>query len=322
MSLPSVRQLEYLVAVAEERHFGRAARRCHVSQPGLSLQVRQLEALMGVTLFERTPRGARPTHAGERAAGRARRVLEELAGLVEEARGAGRPLHGPLRVGIIPTIAPYLLPRLLPALRQEHPELQLSLHEDLTTRLAEELREGRLDLVLAALPVAGAEVEELYLYDEPFDLVVPAGHALAEPGEARTDALERAQVLLLEDGHCLRDQALEVCRSAGAREADELRATSLRTLAQMVVGGFGITLLPRLALAAEVPAGREVAVRRFASPSPKRAVGLAWRRSSPRADEFRLLGEIVRELATEALDSAPRTPSRRRARPASTRASR
>jgi len=305
MEWPSVRQLEYLVAVAEERHFGRAARRCHVSQPGLSLQIRRLEEALGAALLERSPRGARLTPAGERAVERARRVLAELAVLVEETRGAGRPLEGPLRLGVIPTVAPYLLPRLLRVLRRDHPDLQLSLREDLTGRLVEELQDGRLDLVLAALPVAGADTEALPLYDEPFDLLVPAGHPLAAPGEARPEALENAEVLLLEDGHCLRDQALEVCRSAGAHEAEELRATSLRTLAQMVAGGFGVTLVPRLAVAAERPRGKDVAVRRFAPPPPHRSVGLLWRRSSPRGREFRLLGEIVRDQATAALAAVP-----------------
>jgi len=308
MSVPvSLRQLEYLVAVTEERNFGRAARRCHVSQPALSLQVRELEERLGVTLLERSPRGAHPTPAGQRALARARRALAEVEALVEEARGAGRPLEGPLRLGVIPTIAPYVLPPLLPALRRAHPALQLSLREDLTARLAEELREGRLDVVLAALPVAGLEAEELPLYDEPFDLVVPAGHALARRGALRTAALEEAEVLLLEDGHCLRDQALEVCRSAGARETDALRATSLRTLTQMVAGGFGVTLLPRLASRVEIPAGSGVVVRRFAPPSPRRRVGLLWRRSSPRADEFRLLGEIVKERVAEPLAAGPRS---------------
>jgi len=292
---PSSRQLEYLVAVAEARHFGRAARACGVSQPGLSAQIQSLEADLGVRLFERSRRGVIVTRAGERVAEQARRALRALDGVVDAAREASAPLTGPLHLGVIPTVAPYLLPRWLPRVREAHPHLQLFLHEDQTARSVARLREGSLDLLLLALPIGGGDLEELALFDEPFLLAAPAGHALGRGRRRVTESdLEGCAVLLLEDGHCLRDQALSVCRLAGARESELVRASSLGTLVQMVANGLGVTLLPATAAPVEVHDEDGIVLRRFRAPEPTRHIGLVWRRGSARGGEFRSLGELLR----------------------------
>src|SRR5262245_6804512 len=295
--LPTVRQLEYAVAVADALHFGRAARACAISQPALSAQIRALEELLGLRLFERSRRGVRVTRAGAAVIERSRELLRGLGELVQTARASGEPLAGPLHFGVIPTVAPYLLPRWPPRVRAAWPRLQLYLHEDRTARLVAALVEGRLDLLLLALPLRRPDLETLAIFDEPFALALPRGHPLARSrAPVRETALEQEPVLLLDDGHCLRDQALAVCRQAGAREAEDVRAASLSTLVQMVAGGLGVTLLPSSALATEAR-GRAVVVRPFRAPAPGRTVGLAWRRSSPRGREFRELGAFLRELA-------------------------
>jgi LysR family hydrogen peroxide-inducible transcriptional activator len=307
---PTVRQLEYAVALAESLHFGRAARACAVTQPALSAQIRALEELLGVPLFERSRRKVRLTRAGAAVIERARDVLRGLDELVEAAGAAREPLSGPLHLGVIPTVAPYLLPRWLPRVRANWPSLRLFLHEDRTARLLAALAEGRLDLVLLALPLDRPDVESLPIFAEPFVLAAPPGHPLARGrGPVGESELAREPVLLLEDGHCLRDQALAVCEQAGAREAEGVRAASLNTLVQMVAGGLGVTLLPASAVATEAR-GRAVAVRPFRAPAPSREIGLAWRRTSPRAEEFRQLGALLRKLARER-----RGPTRARGRP-------
>jgi LysR family hydrogen peroxide-inducible transcriptional activator len=293
---PSVRQLEYAVALADALHFGRAARACAISQPALSAQIRALEELLGLRLFERSRRGVRTTRAGAAAIDRAREVLRGLDELVHSARASGEPFCGPLHLGVIPTVAPYLLPRWLPRVRAAWPRLRLFLHEDRTARLVVALVEGRLDLLLLALPLAREDLETLPIFDEPFALATPRGHPLARSrAPVRESELAREPVLLLEDGHCLRDQALAVCEQAGAREAEGVRAASLSTLVQMVAGGLGVTLLPSSSLATEAR-GRAVAVRPFRAPAPSRTIGLAWRRSSPRGGEFHQLGGFLAGL--------------------------
>jgi LysR family hydrogen peroxide-inducible transcriptional activator len=298
---PSVRQLEYALAVARERHFGRAARTCGVTQPALSTQIQALEEALGVQLFERSRRGVIVTPAGERALGRAQGALAALDALVEEARGADAALAGPLHLGVIPTVAPYLLPRWLPLVRDAYPELRLFLHEDQTARLLSRLREGALDLLLLALPVEGAGLESLLLFEEPFLLAAPAHHRLARGGRRRVaeGELEGAEVLLLEEGHCLRDQALSFCQRAGAREGELVRASSLSTLVQMVANGLGVTLLPALSLPVEVHAGDGIALRRFRPPEPSRSIGLVWRKSSARGAAFRHLGHLLRRYTPQ-----------------------
>jgi len=292
---PSVRQLEAIVAVAEQRHFGRAARACAISQPALSSQVRLLEEDLGVRIFERSRRGVIVSRSGEAVVERARAALRSLDEVVAAAQERG-PLCGPLHLGVIPTIAPYFLPSWLPGVRSAYPELQVFLHEDRTARIVERLRAGELDLLLLALPVEGGDLEALPLLDEPFLLALPQRHRLARRGRRRVaeSELEGEVVLLLDDGHCLRDQALSICQMAGARESLEVRASSLTTLVQMVASGLGITLLPESAVASEVHPRDGIALRRMRKPEPTRTIGLLWRKASPRAEGFASLAEHLR----------------------------
>lgn len=291
----TLRQLRYLVAVADTLHFGRAASACHVSQPSLSTQIQQLESALGAALVERTQRRVLLTPAGREVVARARRILGEVSDLAAFARGAGAPLSGELRLGVIPTLAPYYLPGILPALRQDHPDLKLLLREDLTGRLLDMLRAGRLDTLILALPVDDPGLETVPLFDEPFHVALPAGHPLTGQDNVSEDGLQSERLLLLEEGHCFRDQALAVCGfDAGGGERDGFAGTSLNTLCEMVAGRIGITLLPALA-AARAPAGVET--RPFAAPAPSRRMGLVWRRGSPRDSELRLLADYLRAHA-------------------------
>jgi LysR family transcriptional regulator, hydrogen peroxide-inducible genes activator len=290
---PSIRQLEYAVAVADHRQFRRAAEACAVTQPALSAQIRGLEELLGVQLFERDRRGILLTPEGEAVVARARKVLADLDQMCDAARGSA-PLTGPLRLGVIPTVAPYLLPRVLPAVRAAYPQLQLLLREDQTGRLLEQLEAGKLDVLLLALGVEGIREPTMPLYDEPFVVAAPRGHRLLAGDRVAEHELAAERVLLLEDGHCLRDQALSVCRLVGADESADVQATSLGTLAQMVSGGLGVTLLPLLSVEVEAPPEGGAGVRPFAEPQPRRTIGLTWRPTSARAEEFRMLGELIR----------------------------
>lgn len=289
---PTFRQLEYFVAIADEGSFHAAARACHVSQPGLSAQIRQLEETLGLRLLERDRRQVLVTPAGEEILVRARRILAEVQHLVEAARVHDRPLSGQLRLGVIPTVAPYLLPRVLPRVRKRYPDLRLRLHEGQTAHLLERLGHGELDVLILALEAELGPVETLPLFEDPFVVAVPRTHRLAKRKVVSERDLVEELVLLLEDGHCLRDQALSFCNRAGVEEAEEFRASSLPTLVQMVAGGEGITLLPSLALPVERKAGG-LAIVPFRKPAPFRTIGLAWRPTSPREEEFRLLGELL-----------------------------
>lgn len=263
-----------------------------MSQPALSGAVAALEEALGAQLLERTTRKVLLTPAGERVARRAAIVMAELDRLAEEAAADRGPLGGPLRLGVIPTVAPYLLPAVLPALREEFPEMELSVQEEQTSLCLSELAGGRLDVAVLALPVTMPGLVELPLYEEDFLLAAPCGYEVDEP--LARDALGDFEVLLLNEGHCLRDQALEVCREVGARAAAATYATSLTTLVQLVAGGLGVTLLPESAIPAE--GGREgMDVRRFAAPAPYRRIGLVHRVTSPRAPEFAMLAKVVRE---------------------------
>ncbi len=289
LSLPTLRQLEYLVAIADESTFGAAAVHCHVSQPGLSAQVREVEELLGVRLFDRDRRGATVTPAGEEVVARAREVLAATRDLVEAARRRARPLVGPLRLGVIPTIAPYLLPGCLPAVRREYPELRLMLREEKTEVLLDLVARSRIDAALLAIDVRLGDVDSATLFDDAFLLALPTGHALARKKQVTEGDLDGQRVLLLEDGHCLRDQALAVCERAGADENEDFRATSLATLAQMVAGGDGVTLLPAMAVQALAARDSGIVVRPFRAPAPSRRIGLVWRRGSSRGDEMQQL---------------------------------
>jgi LysR family hydrogen peroxide-inducible transcriptional activator len=264
-----------------------------VSQPGLSAQILQLEGLLGLRLFERDRRKVLITPAGEELVRRARIVLEEAGHLVEAARVYDRPLCGQLRLGVIPTIAPYLLPRVLPTIRERYPELSFWLHEGQTADLVDQLQRGQLDLLLLALEARLSGLETLSLFEDPFVVAASASHPLARRKRVREADLTGEPMLLLEDGHCLRDQALSYCDRAGVAEASDFRASSLPTLIQMVAGGSGLTLLPTLSLPVEGKATGLVVIP-FAGPSPFRTIGLGWRPTSPRAEEYRLLGELLR----------------------------
>ncbi len=292
MSL-TLRQLEYVVAVADHRSFRRAAEACAVTQPALSAQIAQLEETLGVQIFERDRRKVLVTPTGADLVARARATLSSASELVDAARSAAQPLSGTLRLGVIPTIAPYLLPVVLPAVRAAYPRLRLVLREEQTASVMAQLDDGRLDAGILALPVDG-DFAALALFREDFVLAAPVAHRLARRARLREDDLEDEDVLLLEDGHCLRDQALAVCGNAGSHEVAELRATSLPTLVQMVASGQGITLLPEMAAAVLAARGSGVHLTRFA-PAPGRDVGLVWRMSSARGRELAMLGDVIRE---------------------------
>jgi LysR family hydrogen peroxide-inducible transcriptional activator len=291
----TLQELRYLVAVAEEGQVARAAERCHVGQPTLSTQLKKLEATLGVQLFERGPRGLKPTAAGSPIIAQARVVLEEAAKLRTLARATQDPMTGPLRLGTIPTLGPYLLPHLLPAIRKTYPQLRLLLSEHLTAQLLEALHRHTLDAALLALPVAHQGLETMELFREPFDLALPAGHRLAKKKRAQSQDLADENLLLLKEGHCLRDQALEVCGTVRRESREEVQATSLETLRQMVAAGIGCTLLPRLAtLGGARPDKRLIELRSFAAPEPARLIGLVWRARGARAEAARRLGELIR----------------------------
>jgi LysR family hydrogen peroxide-inducible transcriptional activator len=287
----NLRDLKYLVAVAELRHFGRAADACFVSQPTLSTQLKKLEAELGVTLIERTNRQVLLTPVGERVVAQAQRVLREADRLSQIAEEFADPLGGDFRLGVIPTVAPYLLPRILTPIRKALPTLRIQLTEAQTAVIVEMLREGDLDAVILALPLDEENLVEHLLYSEPFLLAVSRNHPKAGRKRVSVDDLDDEQVLLLEDGHCLRDQALEVCNSHNSVENTNFRATSLETLRQMVAADVGITLMPELA----VPSRAQGDVRYipFRGEVPHRDIGLCWRRSSPREALLERLAEVL-----------------------------
>jgi LysR family hydrogen peroxide-inducible transcriptional activator len=290
----TLRHLRYLAALVEHRHFGRAAAAVHVTQPTLSAALAELEAILGVRLVERTNRRVVVTPLGLDVAARAREILRQVDGIGELARAAREPLSGPLRLGVIPTIGPYLLPRLMPALRRAFPRLSLYLKEDLTARLLAALMVGELDVLLIALPYAAEGIETLDLAEDPFVVACPAGHPLARRRKVATAELAEGPLLLLADGHCLRDHALAACRLAAARPHG-FEATSLGTLIQMVANGLGVTLLPRLAVDTGALAGTEIETRELADGGAPRHLGLAWRATSGRKEEFRRLGAFIAE---------------------------
>ncbi len=288
---PTLRQLRYLVAVVDRCHFGQAAAACTVSQSTLSASIQELEDLLGAPLLERTKRSVVPTALGRQVADRARGLLKGAEDLVDLAQAARDPLSGPLHLGVIPTISPFLLPRAMPRLRESFPRLQLYLREDQTARLLERLEAGELDAVLLALPYALGDLEVMDLGEDRFSIVYPAGHVPAAN-------IADENLLLLEDGHCLRDQALAACELEGARRNAGFNGTSLHTLAQMVANGLGVTLMPQMAIDAGILRGLDVTVHPLAGAVPHRRIGLVWRRSSARVETFRALGEALKvELA-------------------------
>jgi len=308
----NLRDLEYLVAVADHRHFGRAADACFVSQPTLSTQIRKLEAELGVTLIERGSRDAMLTPVGEQVVARARAVLRGVEELREIAARASDPEVGTLRLGAFPTLGPYLLPHVVPPLHQRFPRLELLLVEEKTEELLARLRAGQLDAALLALPVEEERFVVSELFEEQFVLAVPVGHALAEmPEPISTGSLAGHRLLLLEDGHCLREQALSVCSMAGASERDGFRATSLETLRQMVASDVGITLLPELAVTPPVPESPDIRLLRFGAPAPSRRIGLVWRKTSPDQELYEQIAVVLKQSIVKTVRNlAPqRTPT-------------
>jgi LysR family hydrogen peroxide-inducible transcriptional activator len=292
-----LKDLRYLVAVAELRHFGRAAARCFVSQPTLSAQLKKLEQSLGVQLIERAPNNVSLTAAGEQIVARARRIIEASEEVVELARAQRDPLAGRLRVAFLPTIGPYLLPHVTRVIRKSLPQLELRLYEYQTAPMLEKLREGELDLGVLALPVDLTGLEARELYREAFTVAVPERHPLAQRETLRVTDLRGEKLLLLEEGHCLREQALEVCGNAGVSEGEDFRATSLETLRQMVAAGAGVTLLPELASRGAYGNARGVKIRPFARPAPVRQIGAVWRRTTPRRAAVDAVARVIAEHA-------------------------
>ena len=295
---PTIKQLQYLVALREHGHFGRAAEACYVTQSTLSAGLRELEASLGVTLVERTRRVVRFTPLGEKVAQKAVRVLRETEELTELARAEGQPLHGELRMGVIPTIAPFLLPAMLPLLRREWPSLKLYLREETSQSACEALHRGQLDCVLLALPYACGDVDSEPVFDDPLFVAFPRGEA---PSGASVDveAIDEGRMLLLEDGHCLKDHALSACNRPDLRAHAAMMGTSLHTLVQMVDNGLGVTFIPAMAIEAGILDGTRVDARPLRSDHGYRRIALIWRRSSAREREFQLLASTLRRIMSE-----------------------
>ena len=278
----NLKDLKYLVALADTGHFGKAAERTFVSQPTLSAQLKKLEEYLGVKLVERQPKNVQLTDVGRQVVVRARRILDDSDEIIALARHNTDPFAGKLKVGFIPTIGPYLLPRVMQKLRKGLPQLGLMLYEHQTEPLLKRLKDGEIDLAVLALPIAQEGLATRELYAEAFTVALPPQHPLAAKTAIRVQDLKGQTLLLLEDGHCLRDQALEVCSRIEIREAEDFRATSLETLRQMVVAGLGLTLLPETAVESPFGSQRGLVIRPFAKPAPTRTVGAVWRKSSTR----------------------------------------
>jgi LysR family hydrogen peroxide-inducible transcriptional activator len=293
----NLRDLKYLVALADLRHFGKAADACFVSQPTLSTQIRKLEEELGVVLVERAPRKVMLTAAGQDVVQRARRIVADVDEMKEAARRSRDPESGALRLGVFPTLGPYLLPHVVPQLRERFPQLELLLTEEKSDVLLQRLREGRLDAALLALPLHDDQLHAEFLFEEPFLLAAPVGHPLAKQKTLSMDALGEETLLLLEDGHCLRDQALDVCRLAGAQEKSGFRATSLETLRQMVAAGVGVTLLPALSVQAPIVQPAGIRLVPFRKPAPSRRIALVWRKSSALDGFLRGVADAIGRLA-------------------------
>jgi LysR family hydrogen peroxide-inducible transcriptional activator len=295
----SLKQLKYFDSVARSGHFGKAAAHCAISQPALSMQVQELERSLGIQLLERGRNGVILTEGGREIAQRAARVLADVRDIVDAARRQGDVLSGPLALGVIPSLAPYILPRLLPKIREGFPDLDLHIRETQTQSLVGELVDGELDLLLLALPVEHPDVETVRLFDDRFLLAMATAHRMSDHLRATPDLLEGDKLLLLEEGHCMRDQALAFCNLQRVENINTFGASSLSTLVQMVANGLGMTLLPEIAVPLETRHG-DIHLMRFADPEPQRVIGLAWRKSSPRKRHFAELGEMITAAASAA----------------------
>jgi LysR family hydrogen peroxide-inducible transcriptional activator len=292
----NLKDLKYLVALADTGHFGKAAERTFVSQPTLSAQLKKLEEFLGVKLVERQPKNVQLTEVGKQVVVRARRMLDEGDEIIALAKNNTDPFAGKLKVALIPTIGPYLLPRVMQKIRKALPHLGLMLYEHQTEPLLKRLRDGEIDLGIMALPIAQEGMESRKLYEEAFTVALPNNHPLAAKTTIKIQDLKNQTLLLLEDGHCLRDQALEVCSRIEIREAEDFRATSLETLRQMVVAGLGITLLPETAVESPFGSQRGLTIRQFTKPAPTRTVGAVWRKSSTRSSAISAVCDVLADV--------------------------
>lgn len=291
--LPTLKQLQYLVALHDHGHFGKAAEACFVTQSTLSAGLRELESLIGVTLVERNRRVVRFTALGERIVEKARRVVREAEELGDMVKAGGKPLAGELRMGVIPTIAPFLLPRLLPSMRRDWPDLKLYLREETSAAACDSLHRGRLDCVLLALPYACGDVESAVLFDDALFVAYPKGES--PPARIPPEAIDETRLLLLEDGHCLKDHILSACNRPDLRSEAKMLGTSLHTLVQMVDNGLGMTMLPQMAIDAGILDHTSVEARPLAAEYPARTIALLWRKASPRRKEFEMLADVLRK---------------------------
>ncbi|WP_308911464.1 hydrogen peroxide-inducible genes activator [Pseudokordiimonas caeni] len=302
---PTFKQLKYLTALHRTNHFGKAATLCHVTQSTLSAGIQELESLLGAQLVERTKRNVMFTAIGQEVVRRAQKILNDVEDLTSMAAAAQDPLTGIVRLGIIPTIAPFILPRIMPAIRADLPGIELHLREDKSSELCELIRTGDLDLVLYALPFACGEVVEMPLFEDPFVAAYPPGKA---PGKTiRRDQISQEKLLLLEEGHCLRDHALAACALMGKSAEAALAGTSLHTIVQMVAAGHGITLLPGMAVEAGLAADAGVDVATFSDATPVRTIGLIWRHTNPRATTFEALGRTIQRVMRPSEAKSDRT---------------
>ena len=295
-----LRQLRYFESLAEARHFGHAAEACAVSQPALSMQIKELEDELGVSLVERRKSGIALTDQGREVADRARAILASVRDLLDYARHRDEVLSGSLKLGAIPSIAPYLLPEVLPELQSRFPKLNLQLRETLTENLVNELLAGELDLILIALPIEDPEIETLHLFDDKFILATKATQENKKSKHATATMLAEGRLLLLEEGHCLRDQALSFCRLVTPETRNSFGASSLATIVQMVANGYGVTLLPEMAIGSETHHHGDIRLLRFNGVEPKREIGFAWRKTSPRKADFLKFAELLREVVPRA----------------------
>ncbi|MEG6509110.1 LysR substrate-binding domain-containing protein [Methyloligella sp. 2.7D] len=300
----TLRQLRYLQALASHGHFGRAARACAVSQPALSMQIKELEKELGVPLVERANRDMRLTPAGREVVRRADQILRDVRDLKDYASEHREDLGPSLTLGVIPTLGPYFLPAVLPRLQRQYPDLDLRLHETRTESLVDGVQEGEIDAALLALPIDAPKLETMALFEDRFLLAVPQSRAM--PRSMRTEDLEREPLLLLEEGHCLRDQTLALCSAAHPAALRRFGATSLTTILQMVASGYGSTLVPEIAVPSEIRPQSQLKLIRFKAPEPAREIGLAWRASSPRRRQLQKLGSFLKESWQE---NAPRAMS-------------
>ena len=293
--LPTMKQLQYLVALADTRHFGHAAERCHITQSTLSAGIRDLESVLGTAVAERSNRHVLITRVGAQIAERAKALLRDAEEVMEVARAGRSPMTGEMRLGVIPTIGPFLLPRVLPGLRERFPELTVYLREEQSAPLLARLEGGELDAALIALPYETGDLDTRVILEDEFLFACNRDHAFAGAGEVSLDALAGERLLLLEEGHCLRGHALDACEMGDTIARAQFEASSLHTLVQMVAAGIGVTLVPRLAVDSRIAEGMGISLSRLAVPASRR-IGLAWRRTSLRAKEFRLLADMLREL--------------------------